>query len=224
MKNVVIAKSILPAVDKSGTLFGRGGLRLHPVDTSEEMLDLHRRIKADLIIAEFSQPVMSGAELCTVVRSEPGLRDVSFIIACEDSNVSQAACRTAGANAVITKPLDPFALFSKVSELIIIPHRKDMRVLLSVSVEGKESGEAFFAASHNISVSGMLLEASRELKVGELLKCSFRIAHSEVSAECAVIRLDRKDAGRYRYGVRFLNLAARNFIIIEQYVKSRLKQ
>jgi hypothetical protein len=52
MKSLIIAKSILHAVETGGTLFERGGIKLHTAETSGEVLDLHRRIKADLIITE----------------------------------------------------------------------------------------------------------------------------------------------------------------------------
>ncbi|NTW57939.1 MAG: response regulator [Nitrospirae bacterium] len=224
MKNVIIAKSILHAVETGGSLFGRGGIKLHAAETSGEVLDLHRRIKADLIIIEFSQPDMNGAQLCTAIRSEPGLKDVSIIIVCEDSRPVQAACRDAGANAVVTRPVNPFDLFAKVAELIIIPQRKDMRVLLRVVVESSDRESPFFATSHNISVSGMLLETRNDLKEGDMLKCSFNIAHSEINAECTVIRADRTGSGRFRYGVKFVNLTARSFVIIEQYVRNRIGQ
>jgi len=224
MKNVIITKNILEVVEKSGTLFGRGGVKVHPAASAADVLELHRKIKADLIVAEFAMPVMNGAQLCAAIRAEPGLKAVSVIIACDDSKVMQAACKDAGANAVITKPVDPFDLFSKIAELIIIPQRKDMRVLLRVSVDGKDEASTFIARSYNISVSGMLLETKRELKVGDVMKCTFNIAHTEISAECTVMRADGAESGTYRYGVRFHNLAARSLIIIEQYVKSRIKQ
>lgn len=224
MKNIIIANSVLREVDQGGSLFGRGGIKVHAVASSEEALDLHRRIKAELIITEFSLPVMSGAQLCAAIRAEPGLKDVSIIIACGDSKVFQTACRDAGANAVIASPVDPFELFSKVAELIIIPQRKHMRVLLRVTVDGKDREGLLFATSHNVSISGMLLESKHELKAGDMLRCIFNIGHSEINAECTVIRVDRTEAGRFRYGVKFLNLTARNIVIIEQYVKSRIKQ
>jgi CheY-like chemotaxis protein len=224
MRNVIVAKSVLHAVEKSGTLFRRGGIQVHTAISSEEVLDLHRRIKADLIITEFSLPVMNGVQLCSSIRTDPGLKDVSIIVACDDSKVCQAACKGAGANAVIANPVDPYDLFSKVSELIIIPKRKEMRVLLHVSIDGKDQQSPFIATSYNISVSGMLLETRRELNAGDVLRCSFSIAHTEVNAECAIMRIDRTEGGRSRYGVKFLSLAARHFVIIEQYVKSRIKQ
>jgi len=224
MKKVIIAQTILDAIEQSSTLFGRGSITLYPAGSSEEVLDLHRKIKADLIITESTLPVMGGVQLSSSIRSEPGLKDVSLIVYCDDNRVYQAACRDAGANAVLSKPVDPFDLFSRVSELIIIPQRKDMRVLLRVSVAGREESAPFIATSHNISISGMLLETKRELNKGDKIACSFNVAHSEVNAQCLVTRVDRTDAGRFRYGAKFLGLDTKTIVVIEQYVKSRVGQ
>jgi hypothetical protein len=59
MKNVTIAKSIRHAVETDSPLFGRGGIKLPAADTSGEVLDLHRRIKADLIIIELKHNVVT---------------------------------------------------------------------------------------------------------------------------------------------------------------------
>ncbi len=222
MKKVIIAQTILDAIEQSSTLFGRGSIELYPARSSEEIMDLHRQIKADLIITEFSFPVMGGVRLCSSIRSDSGLKDVSLIIYCDDNRVYQAACRDAGANAVIQKPVDAFDLFSKISELIVIPQRKDMRVLLRISVAGRQQDASFIATSYNISISGMLLETRRELNKGDKLACSFNIAHAEVKAQCLIVRVDRTDAGRFHYGAKFLGLDAKSIVVIEQYVKSRI--
>jgi CheY-like chemotaxis protein len=223
MKKVIIAQTILDAIEHGTTLFGRGSITLHPARSSEEILELHRKIKADLIITEFSLPVMGGVRLCSSIRSDLDLKDVSLIIYCDDNRVYQAACRDAGANAVIEKPVDAFDLFSKLSELIVIPQRKDMRVLLHVSVSGVQQESVFIATSYNISMSGMLLETRRELNKGDKLTCSFNIAHAEVNAQCLIMRVDKTDTGRFRYGAKFLGLDTKTIVVIEQYVKSRIR-
>jgi CheY-like chemotaxis protein len=106
MKKVIIAQAILDAIELSTSLFGRGSIGLYPAGSSEEILELHRQTKADLIITEFSVPVMGGIRLCSSIRSEPGLKDVSLIIYGDDNRVYQAACRDAGANAVLQKPIE----------------------------------------------------------------------------------------------------------------------
>jgi CheY-like chemotaxis protein len=224
MKKLIIAKSVLETIGKGNTLFGRGGIEVHIAGTSEEVLDLHRRIRADLIITEFSLPTMNGAELCSAIRKEPGLKEVSLVVACDASRVFESACREAGANAIITRPVDPFELFSKIAELIVVPQRKDMRVLLRVSVNGADQEISFIATSYNISISGMLLETKHEVRNGDRLRCTFSIAHAEITAECDVMRVDRTDAGRFRYGVKFLNLDTKSIIIIDNYVKNRIRQ
>jgi CheY-like chemotaxis protein len=223
MKNVIIAQTILDSIEQSGTLFGRGSITLHPARSSEDILERHRQIKADLIIAEFSLPVMGGVRLCSSIRSEPDLKDVSLIMYCDDNRAYEAACRDAGANAVIQKPVDAYDLFSKISELIAIPQRKDMRVFLRISMAGRQEDASFIATSYNISISGMLLETKRELSKGDKIACSFNIAHSEVNAHCLVMRVERTDAGRFRYGAKFLGLDTKAIVVIEQYVKSRIK-
>jgi hypothetical protein len=70
----------------------------------------------------------------------------------------------------------------------------------------------------------MLLETKRELNKGAKLSCSFNIVHAEVSAQCPVMRVDKTDAGRYRYGAKFLGLDTKSIVVIEQYVKSRVGQ
>jgi len=223
MKKVIIAQTILDAIEQSTTLFGRGSIKQYPARTSEDILGLHQQIKADLIVTEHALPAMGGITLCSSIRGDSGLKDVSLIMYCDDTRLCQEACRDAGANAVIRKPVDPFELFSKISELIVIPQRKDMRLLLHVSVTGKQQGSSFMATSYNVSISGMLLETRRELRQGDKIICSFNIAHIEVNAQSIVMRVDRAEAGRFRYGVKFMSLDTKTIVLIEQYVKSRIK-
>jgi CheY-like chemotaxis protein len=223
MKKIIIAESVLVAIEHSNTLFGRGGITLHTASTSEEIIALHREHKADLIVADFALPVMGGARLCAVIRGDAALRDVSLVMVCDPSGRSRTECEQAGANTVLTTPVDPFELFSRISELLVIPQRQDMRALLHVSVAGREEKTSFLCMSHNISISGMLLEAERELRKEERLACALNISNRQINAECEVMRVERVSSGRFRYGVKFFSLDTKSLIIIEQFVKGKIK-
>jgi CheY-like chemotaxis protein len=219
MKKIIIAENILNEVGGTGTLFRRGGINVFPSKTSEDILALHRSKKADLIITDIALPVMGGERLCSVIREDGALRGVSIILACDSAQASLPECRDAGANTIIIKPVDPVILFSKMSELIVVPQRKDMRVLLRVSVTGGQNDASFFATSENISISGMLLETNYRFKRDDHLLCSFFIGHSEVTVEGTVMRADRTSSGRTRYGIKFLNPPTKALIVIEQFVQ-----
>jgi CheY-like chemotaxis protein len=224
MKKIIIAEPIIRTFERSDTVFGRGSISLLSAASSEEILNLHGAHKADLIITDFDLPFMGAVKLCSLIRSDAGLKKVSIIVVCNNSDASQAACQESGANAFIPKPADPNVLFAKISELLVVPQRKDMRVLQRISVKSVEGDATFFAQSLNISISGMLLETDRAFKKGDRLTCAFNIAHSEIVVECMVMRTDRTASGRRRYGVKFMNYDTKSLIIIDQFVKAQAKR
>jgi CheY-like chemotaxis protein len=224
MKKIIVAANLLPVLDSSNSIFRRGGITLFTAQSSEEIVNLHGVKNADLIITGQALPLMGAERLCAAIRRDDQLKHVSIIVAGDDRGESGAHCLAAGANAFLPAPVDGVALFSKVSELLLVPQRKDMRVLLRASVTGLEGDTSFFAASQNISISGMMLETDRSLASGERFVCSFNIAHSEIRVSCMVMRADRTASGRHRYGVKFLNLDTKSLIIIENYVKAQARR
>lgn len=221
MKKIIIAESIMHAIGENNTIFSRGGIKFSPARSSEEILNLHGVNKADLIITDDSLPLMGGVQLCSLLRNDAYLRDVSIIMVCENSENALSRCRDAGANIVLGKPLDPGALLWKASELLLVPQRKDMRVLLRVSVKGMEGDTPFFAQSQDISISGMLLETDHALRKGDQLTCAFNIAHSEVTVDGMIERVDPLMSGRFRCGLKFTNCSTKSLVIIEHFVKAQ---
>ncbi len=223
MKQVIIAESILHAVGKSLTLFGRGGITVHRAHTSEEIIALHRANKVDLIISDVGLPHMDGERFCATIRDDAGLRAVSLIMISPAEGSEAAACRKAGANAVIMRPIDPTELFSRISELLIIPQRQHMRAFLRVSVTHGGGKTSFLGVSHNVSISGMLLETGHELKKDDKLCCFLSVGGREIAAETQVMRTARTAEGRFQCGVKFVNLDTKSLVIIEQFVSGHIK-
>lgn len=224
MKKIIIDRNVKHAIGTHGTIFQRSNITTHPARTSEEILNLHGAHKADIIITDVDLPLMGGVELCSRIRNDAGLKDVSIILICGGTEDSLARCRDARANVVLPKPLDPAQLSWKVSELLLAPQRQDMRTLLHVSVKGQEKDLTFLGVSHNISISGMLLESDRVLKKGDRMTCTFHLGRREIVAEAEVIRLIKlSSVGRFHYGVRFVNLNMKSIILIEQFIKGRVK-
>jgi CheY-like chemotaxis protein len=220
MKKIIIARNLLDDLEESNTIFKRSGITFFPAWTSEEILKLHGVKRADLIITDAALPLMGGASLCSRIRNDVELNKVSIIVIGDDTENSLSLCKEAGANVIIRRPLEPGMLLWHASELLVIPHRKDMRVLLRASIQGMEGNTPFFASSLNISISGMLLETDRVLELGDRLTCAFNIAHSEVTLICLVTRVETTESKRNRYGVKFLNCDTKSLIIIENFVEA----
>ncbi len=222
MKKIIIAQSIMHAIGGHNTILSRGNIMTYTARTSEEILNVQGLHKADLIITDAALPLMGGAKLCAAIRGNADLKNVSIIMASDGTEESLAQCRDARANAVIQMPVDPVQLFAKISELLVIQQRKEMRMLLRATVKSGEKNASFFGMSHNISITGMLVETDRALKNGERFTATVAIGHREMIAECAVMRVAESE-GKYQYGVKFLNLDTKSLILIEQFVKGSIK-
>lgn len=222
MKKIIIADTILAVLDRAGSLFERGGIALHAAATTEEVLFLHREIRADLIIMDAAQPGMGGMALAGMIRRDDALKAVSIIMAWDGDRESLPAPSQTGANALIAKPVDSVELLQKVSDLLVVSQRKNMRVLLRVAVSGSPESP-IFAQSENVSISGMLLETSHPFAPGDRMTCAFLIGHSDIRTAAEVVRIVPTPSGRYQCGVRFLNLDTKSMIVIEQFVRTRIR-
>jgi len=223
MKKIIIARTILHAIGSHDTIFQRSNITTFSARTSEEILDLHGVHKADVIITEEGLPLMGGIKLCSVIRNDARLKDVSVILICEGIELSLSQCRDAKANIVLFKPIDFPQLAWKVSELLLAPQRQDMRTLLHVSLKGMEKSSTFLGVSHNLSISGMLFETDRVLKKGDRMTCTFQLGRREIVAEAEVKRLVKLSSGRFLYGVRFVSLDMKYIVLIDQFIKGRVK-
>jgi CheY-like chemotaxis protein len=220
MKKIIMADTLKPLVGGSDGMLSRGDFAVRWAGKSEEMVDLHEQEKADLIIADLEMPGMPVDNLCRIIRSDENLRAVSIIIICPDSYPSAEKAGSCGPNAVFVKPVSPVSLFHRMSDLLNIFARADMREIVRVDVTLDQGSDHYFGVSLNISASGMLIETGRILAIGDTVTCSF-ILNYPASIGAEVVRVEEKSAGLHLYGVRFIDADARSRALIEEFVNGR---
>ncbi len=190
--------------------------------STEEALSVHKKERVDLIVADLDIRG-TGDKLCSFIRNDDSLKNVSFIMACRNTAPDLERCAVCGANAYMAKPFDPVQLLEKVSSLIDIPKRASMRVLLKVSVKGNLKNQGFFSTSVNISSSGMLLQTDKVISKGDIITCSFFIPRSQIiTADCEVTRMAPVGRDLYRYGAKFLNLDPEQSAAISEFVRRKM--
>lgn len=225
MKKILIADDLHAFVEKEKSILNRSDFTIFTTTSSREALELHRSEKMDLIIIDLDMPEMNGDELCSIVRKDPSIQQVSVIIVGSNSESDIKRSKRCQANAYVTKPIMPLQLLEKVSQLLDIPERKSYRVLLKVSVNGKSPDETFFCSSQNISTSGILIETEKTLKKGDSISCSFFLPGAErVSVNAEVVRITTNGKGTFQYGARFLDLKSQYRASIDSFINSRAKK
>ncbi|MHB8881663.1 MAG: PilZ domain-containing protein [Thermodesulfovibrionales bacterium] len=222
MKKILIVDSLMTVIDPDQSLLGRSGHTVLTAVTADQALEIHRTEKADVIITDLHTPGMSTEEFCRVVRNDETLRQVSILLVCRNTTADIDRVMRCNVNDYITKPLDKAVLLSKISQWLNISSRKSCRILLKISVEGKNVTGPFFCTSQNISATGILIRTEKVLRSGEHVTCSFFLPGSErIVTDSEVVRVIQNQDGTFQYGIKFLNLSHTSRAAIEDFIDNR---
>jgi CheY-like chemotaxis protein len=222
MKKVIIAKDIRAIVEKKKTFLDRSEVRLFAAPSNEKVLALHRAIKADLIVAKLNMPEMSGETLCSLIRDDEELRDVSIIVVCSENESDLARCIQCRANAFISSPVDTELLLQEAHRLLNIAPRTSYRIPIRVKFFGKSKQRVFTGYTENLSSSGMLLCTMSHLFEGDSVMCSFSVPVStQITVQAEVVRVLGKEPEHNAncYGIKFTELGANATSAIQAFVE-----
>lgn len=101
------------------TILQEEGLTVRCVPNATEALTLIRVEKPQLIILDLMMPEMPGDELCRIIKSDAGLKDiVVFILTSKGDLETKLACFSSGAEEYLVKPIDSRELTARVGRFI----------------------------------------------------------------------------------------------------------
>lgn len=223
MKKILIVDDLRPFIEQESSILSRSDFKIFTATSGDEALNIHRAEQVDLIITDLEMPGMAGDVLTNKIRQDIELKKVSVIIICTRRQYDLDRCAKCGANSYLTRPLNPEELLERVNSLLNVPFRKDLRVLIRVTVKGNFRNEPFFCKSQDISRSGLLIETERALAKGDEITCSFYVPDDErIMADAVVVRIIKKETGVFLYGVNFSKIGLTEAHAIERYVLKKL--
>lgn len=219
MKKILIVSTSSGFLERNTSLLNRADVWILIATSSREALEIHYRERVNLIIAMLDMPEMGGDMLCSIIRQKRELRSVSFILVCRKNPIDLDRASRCGANAWVTRPVNPVFLRETVTRFLLILPRRNYRAYLKARVHGRKEDFSFTAVSHNISASGILIESDKLLNENDLITgMCVDSGPLRIVAEGKVVRSVRRMDGKYNYGVQFSNLDSECQKAIEHYV------
>lgn len=124
-KHVLVVDDDPDTLEVWAELLRREGYRVSGTSTAREGLAIHRRDRADVIIADVLMPDMDGLELIGKIREEsPGTPVIA--VSGGGGYIKGALCRKlaaqVGAAAALPKPVDSKTLLETVRTTLASPH------------------------------------------------------------------------------------------------------
>ncbi|MGE0453851.1 MAG: protein kinase [Vicinamibacteria bacterium] len=160
----------------------------------------------DLVVIEAADQGAARAVL-TRLRETPGARRSSIAVVATPDATSEAELRGAGANLVLRPPVDPDECDRALRRLLAVPRRVRARFPVRLGRRLAPGAPAVSGVALDVSLAGMLVEASADLRPGEALSLSFRLPGSELdlSATGEVVRRSTGTGAEW-IGIRFPSL------------------
>lgn len=195
-------------------------------DDCKEAGERAEKQRFDVVFLGMRMPELDGLELARRIRSSETNRETTIVMLnATDEVESLRRAFGEGADFVLTKPVGAARLHPMLAAMQSPGwkgRRHAARLPLFTEVSCKRGGQEFGLRSMNISESGMLLQGSLDVEVGEEVSLEFNITEIRASLKVRA-RIVRKD-GTERAGMEFIGLAPEDVNAIQLYVMGRLSK
>jgi CheY-like chemotaxis protein len=219
MKTILIVSGSPSFLERNNHLLARSEFSILTAQASDEALRLLEERDPALVIADYQLADISGEEFCARVRADGEDSRPAIILVCRELPEDLEALAACGANAVITRPVRPLQLIKTVGQFLTVQLVRSRRISLRVKVISRTDDLEFFCISHNISVTGMLIETEHHLDEGRRIVCTFSLPDSlAVETEGEIVRSARTLDGAHQYGIQFLGMSRHFRRAIDDYI------
>ncbi len=205
----------------------RWGWEIVRARRADELLEKARALPPDLILLEGGCPELDAPECVAALKSDPQLQAVPILVLAAPDEAGR--CSDAGADAVLTLPVQPSALETALCSLGQVPHREGTRRLARVLVRVDALTGPLRGKVKDISRTGLFLSVRENLPLHAPVELALKLPVAEgpetVRAQGVVVR--RVDAHPESHlipgvGVRFVELDTITESIIDRYVNQTI--
>lgn len=220
---VLLADDVKLFLEVEKTFFLRSGYQVFTATSGDEVLSIAHRQLPDIILLDYEMPGMKGDEVCRALKSSDDTRHIPVIVVSQHySHEILQKCIQAGSEDYLTKPLDQSLILRRVAELLNVSDRRHLRATVVVTIDRGSTRKQFLGKAQNISESGIYLETSQPLEVGNVFDLSFLLPKLEerISGRGEVVRVEQKESsGDYGAGIRFVDLPDTSVRNIRRFVE-----
>lgn len=219
MKKVLLVSSSKSFLQRSKNLLKNRGVEILTSSSGPEALKLHTELGFDLIISDLKLEGMDGCYFCSQVHMEHSSQPVPVILICDDDINCLAKVKQSEAIAILIRPIRHLHLLNTIDSFLEVQLVRDDRVEFKTRVSCKTKNHEFVCDSHDISVSGIILETEQQLELGGLVTCTFQLADSgRIQQEGEITRRFNLHNSKTLYGVKFRELPLTSLGVIEAFV------
>ncbi len=197
-KKVLIADSSSVCLEIEHELLRKLPVKVFSAGYGKDALELARKLRPDLICMGLDLGWPDGAECCRAVKADAALAATLVILLASPTERELAACRKAGCDALLAKPIDRREFIAVCKSFLDLNEQQEERIPCRVTVTCRLEKNVFCGTLEDISRSGMFVGSHCEVRVGERLTLKFLLPVSGASTIETGARVVWINGGRSR--------------------------
>ena len=222
-RRVVLAIAGRALAARANDVLSGAGYVVTGVETLEEMEGLPESPETDLVVLDEGFGPEGGLRTARHLRTLPRWRGSSIMVVVPSGSSHLEECLVSGINDFLLSPFPEAELLDKAARLTAVAARREVNTMVRVR-EVREAGVTAHGKTLNVSVNGLLTEVDAELNVGRVVDVEFFLPEDPESVRSrGQVARRAYEATTFRpiFGLRFLELSARDRTRIERFVASR---
>ncbi len=189
-------------------------------------LTICREQKPALVYLAAEVGTESGSDFCRKIKADPLLRSIPVVLICDNSNAQEMdACRKAGADGVLTKPIDRHK-FLEIGRHHLPSIREPRRTCL-FPIEFIDGGKSLAGKCLDISTGGIFIDTPEKPPVGRIVELRFNLpGQAEGAVACKGVvawHNERPNPMKPNYplgfGVSFVDLPSAQLRAVELFAR-----
>ncbi len=212
--------------DALGPLLARERFDVEHVHSSASVIELVQKRQFHGICVGLPVLAPEIPDLMSAIRRElsASRRAAVLMTTNDESSTDARIALESGVNALVQWPSASHAIVDRLSGLLDISPRKDIRVVMNLSVVLDGRTKKSMCQSENVSISGILLKTSETLPIGTDLDLEFGLPSQgeRVSIRARVVRITHSPRERVRgIGLRSLEFRGDSEARLETYLMTQ---
>lgn len=144
---------------------------IHTARNGREALEVAARHRPDLIFMDVNMPVMDGLSCCRLLKENISLRSIPVVMVfAPGRSVSEATCREAGCDGVLTKPINSRSFLEMGRRFHAGIERRAERLQDEVPLSFRCEGKSCPGIGLDISEGGIFVASTEKLAEDDRLK------------------------------------------------------
>lgn len=225
MKHRILVVDDNPMFRELEAIFLAGSGEVLTAESGIAALEIARREHPHVMVVDLDMPDLSGDSVCREIKADPELRDLPVVlITSSDGAEDRERAVRAGADDVLTKPINRISLIQAVSRFIRFHQVRGLKRVPMVAPVTLDLGRGgLVGVSSDVSRGGMKVDFESPLEAGQEVELRFALPESGQPPICPTAKVVwRRHAGRgSAVGLQFLSLDGWSARQIDEFVYER---